>query len=72
MLQFFYRYFLLQVNNLNLATNLENNCFYAMVITCKCTPLYKKLDCDTKNKPPCFATTHEKVKMDLTLNDGMF
>jgi hypothetical protein len=22
--------------------------FYAMLITCKCTPFYKKLDCDTK------------------------
>jgi hypothetical protein len=23
-----------------------------MLITCKCTPLYKKMDCDAKNEPP--------------------
>jgi hypothetical protein len=34
-----------------------------MLITCKCTPLCKKLDCDTKNEPPYFATT-----LHLTLN----
>ncbi len=52
MLQFSYRCLFLKVENLNLATNLENYCFYAMLITCKCTPLYKKMDCDAKNEPP--------------------
>jgi hypothetical protein len=28
-----------------------------MLITCKCTPLYKKLDCDAKCEPPYLATT---------------
>jgi hypothetical protein len=31
--------------------------FYAMLITCKCTPLYKKLDCNAKSKPPYLITT---------------
>ncbi len=52
----FYRC-LFQVENLNLATNLETNCFYAMLITCKCIPFYKKLDCNTKSEPPYLATT---------------
>jgi hypothetical protein len=47
---------LLQVDNLNLATNLENYCFYAMLITCKCMPLYKILDCDAKSEPPYLTT----------------
>jgi hypothetical protein len=47
----------LQVKNLNLKKKLENYCFYAMLITCKCMPFYKKLDCDTKNEPPYLATT---------------
>jgi hypothetical protein len=48
----------LQVENQDLATNLENYYFYAMLIKCKCMPLYKKLDCDAKKwttllyKPP--------------------
>jgi hypothetical protein len=50
-------FFLLQVNNLNLATNLENYYFYAMLITWKCTPLCKKLICDAKSEPPYLATT---------------
>jgi hypothetical protein len=54
---FFYRCLLFQVENLNVATNLENYNFYVMLITCKCTTLCKKLDCDTKNEPPYFATT---------------
>jgi len=54
---FFYRCLLLQVDNLNLTINLEIYCFYAMLITCKCTPLCKKVDCDTKNEPPYFTTT---------------
>ncbi len=62
MLQCFYRYFLLQIESLNVATNFDNYCFYAMLITCKCMPLYKKLDCDAKSEPPYFATTHEKTK----------
>jgi hypothetical protein len=36
---FFNKFFLLQIENLNLATNLENYCFYAMLIACKCMPL---------------------------------
>ncbi len=32
--------YLLQVENLNLATNLKNYYFYVMLIACKCTPLY--------------------------------
>jgi hypothetical protein len=54
---FFNRCLLLQVENLNLATKLENYCFYARLIACKCTPLYKKLDCDAKSEPPYLATT---------------
>ncbi len=58
MLQFFYyRCLLFQVENLNIATNLKTYCFYVMFITCKCTPLCKKLDCDTKDEPPYLATT---------------
>ncbi len=58
MLQFiFFKILLLQVENLNLATNLENYCFYAMLIACKCMALCKKLNCDTKSEPPYFATT---------------
>jgi hypothetical protein len=33
---------IIQVDNLNLATNLENYCLYAMLIACNCTPLCKK------------------------------
>ncbi len=55
--KFFYRCFLLKVNNQNLGTSLENYGFSAMLIACKCTPLYKKLDCDTKSEPPYLATT---------------
>ncbi len=47
----------LQVENLNLVTNLENYCFYVMLITYKCTPFCKKLDCDAKSEPPYPATT---------------
>ncbi len=57
MLQFFLRCCLLQGGNLNLTTNLENYCFYDMLIAYKCTPLCKKLGYDTKNEPPYFATT---------------
>jgi hypothetical protein len=39
---------LLQVENFNLVTNLENYCFYVMLIACKRKPLCKKLDYDTK------------------------
>ncbi len=53
---YFYRC-LLRVENLNLATNLENYYLYAILITCKCMPLCKKLDYDTKNEPPYFATS---------------
>ncbi len=53
----FNRGFVLQVDYINLATNLENCCFYAMLIACECTPLYKKLDCNVKNEPPYIATT---------------
>jgi hypothetical protein len=45
---FLERCLFLQVENLNLTINLKNYCFYAMLITCKCMPLYKKLDYDTK------------------------
>ncbi len=54
---FFNIFFLLQVDNLNLATNLENYCFKTLLIACKCTPLCKKLDCNVKNEPPYFAAT---------------
>jgi hypothetical protein len=53
----FYKCLLLQVENLNLATNLENSFFYAMLVACKCMPLCKKLDCDAKSEPPYLATT---------------
>jgi hypothetical protein len=39
-----YRCFFFQVDNFTLATNLENYCFYAMLIVCKCTPLCKTWD----------------------------
>jgi hypothetical protein len=52
----FYRY-LFQVENLYLATNLENYYFHVMLITCKCMSFCKKLDHDAKNEPPYFATT---------------
>ncbi len=54
---FFYKCHLLQVDNLNLATNLKNYGFYAMLIACKCTPLCKKLNCKAKNEPTYLATT---------------
>jgi len=47
----------LQVNNLYLATNLENYYFYAMLVSCKCMPLCKNMDYDIKNEPPYIATT---------------
>ncbi len=54
---FFHRCLIVQVGNLNLDTNLENISFYAMLITCKCTPLGKKLDYNTNNDPPYLAIT---------------
>jgi hypothetical protein len=42
----------LQVDNLNLATNLENYCLYAMLIAYKCMPLCKKPNCNTRSEPP--------------------
>jgi hypothetical protein len=48
---------LLQVNNQYLATNLENYYFYSMLVSCKCTPLCKKLDYNVKSEPPYLATT---------------
>ncbi len=63
MLQFFYRIFFLQVDNLNLATKFENYCFYTMLITCKCMPLCKKMDCDAKSEPPYLATTHQHFEV---------
>ncbi len=54
---FVYRCLLFQVDNLNLATNLENDCSCAMLITCKCTPFCEKLDCDTKSEPPYHVIT---------------
>jgi hypothetical protein len=53
----FFNRCLLQVDNLNLVTNLKNYCFYAMLIACKCTPFCKKLDCNTKSESPYLATT---------------
>ncbi len=54
----FYTCLLLQVGNLNLVTNLKNYRFYAMLIACKCMPLWQKLNCDTKSEPPYLATTY--------------
>jgi hypothetical protein len=48
---------ILQIDNQNLATNLKFYYFNVMLIACKCTPLCKKLDYDTKNEPPYLATT---------------
>jgi hypothetical protein len=53
----FNKCFFLQVGNLNLAANLENYCFYVMLIVCKCMQLCKKLDCNLKSEPPYLATT---------------
>jgi hypothetical protein len=33
-----------------------------MLITCKCTPLCKKLDCDAKIEPPYLATTYPHAR----------
>jgi len=63
MLQFFFNSLFLQVDNLNLATNLENYCFYAMLIASKCTPLCKKLDCDIKSEPHYLATTQYQMNL---------
>jgi tryptophan-rich sensory protein len=60
---FFYICLFFQVENLNLATNLENYCFYAMLIASKCTPLYKKLDCNAKSEPPYLATTQYQMNL---------
>jgi hypothetical protein len=60
---FFNRCLFLQVDNLNLATNLENYCFYAMLIASKCTPLCKKLDCDVKSEPHYLATTQYQMNL---------
>ncbi len=68
MLQFFYRCLLLQDDNLNLATNLKKYCFCAMLIACKCTPLYKKLDYDAKNEPPYLVTTLKLINSLQHLN----
>jgi hypothetical protein len=57
----FYRCFLLQVKNINLATNLGNYYFYVMLIASKCMPLCKKLDYDAKSEPPYLATTQIKA-----------
>ncbi len=54
---FLKRCLFLQVENLNLVKKLENYCFYAMLITCKCTSLCKKINCDTKSEPPYLTTT---------------
>ncbi len=43
MLHLFYTCLFLQVDNLNLATNLKTYCFYAMLIACKCKPFCKKI-----------------------------
>jgi hypothetical protein len=44
--------FIFSVQNLNIATNLENYYFYGMLIACKCMPFCKKQDYDAKNEPP--------------------
>jgi hypothetical protein len=49
---------LLQVENLDLTTNLENYYVYGMLIACKCTSFYITLDYDAKSEPPYLATTH--------------
>jgi hypothetical protein len=49
---------LLQVENLNLATNLEDYYFNAMLIACKCMPLCKKMDYNAKNEALYLTTTH--------------
>jgi len=64
----FYRCLFLQVDNLNITTNLENYFFYAMLITCKCTPLCKKLDCDVKNEPFYLATT-QRINLHYRFDD---
>ncbi len=56
----FNRCLVLQIDNQNFATNLENYYFYAMLIACKCTPLYKKLDHDAKNEP--YLVTTQSIK----------
>jgi len=55
-----YKFFLLQVKNINLATNLKNYYFYVMLIACKRMPLCKKLDHDAKSEPPYLITTQIK------------
>jgi hypothetical protein len=50
--------------------NLENHCFYGMLIACKCMPFCKKLDFDTKSEPPYLATNIQYVafKIDEVAN----
>jgi hypothetical protein len=36
---------------------LEKKYFYATLVTYKCTPICKKLDCNAKNEPPYLAAT---------------
>jgi hypothetical protein len=50
---FFYRCFFLQVDNLNLATNLENYFLNVILMTCKkCMARYKRLNRDAKVSHP--------------------
>ncbi len=53
--KFFYKCLFFQVNNLNLITSLKNYCFYGMLITWKCAPLCKILECNPKSESPYFA-----------------
>ncbi len=58
-----YRCLFIQVDNLNIITNLENYWFYGMLIT------HKKLDCDAKNEWP-FGTTWTTRITIATSNDN--
>ncbi len=68
----FFNRCLLQVDNSNLATNLKKYYFYTMLIACKCTPLYKTLDCDAKSEPPYLATTHQLDAKNVVNNSLRF
>jgi hypothetical protein len=59
-----YRCLFIQVDNLNIITNLAYYWFYGMLIT------HKKLDCDAKNEWPYFGMTWKTSITSATSNDN--
>jgi len=69
---FLKRYFLFQVENLKLITNLKKYYFYAMLIAGKCAPLYNKLDYNIKNEPPYLQFRYPIILKNLNNFDFFF